>query len=51
MNNQVKRYGIVVGVDGSAPSNAAVRWAAHDAALRNIPLTLVATSRSTSARG
>ena len=36
-----KRYGIVVGVDGSAASNAAVVWAAHDAALRNIPLTLV----------
>jgi nucleotide-binding universal stress UspA family protein len=33
--------GILVGVDGSAAALAAVRWAAHDAALRNVPLTLV----------
>lgn len=33
--------GLVVGVDGSAASNAAVVWAAHDAAMRNVPLTLV----------
>src|ERR1700758_1716204 len=32
---------ILVGVDGSAAALAAVRWAAHDAALRNVPLTLV----------
>jgi len=30
-----------VGVDGSAGALDAVRWAAHDAALRNVPLTLV----------
>lgn len=36
-----KRYGVIAGVDGSAASNAAVRWAAHDAALRNVPLLLV----------
>ncbi|WAC93825.1 universal stress protein [Mycobacterium sp. Aquia_213] len=36
-----KRYGIVVGVDGSAASNFAVCWAARDAAMRRIPLTLV----------
>ena len=41
MSTTVKRYGIVVGVDGSAPSNAAVFWAARDAAMRNVPLTLV----------
>jgi len=35
-----KRYGIVVGVDGSAASNFAVCWAARDAAMRRIPLTL-----------
>ena len=34
-------HGIVVGIDGSPPSDAAVAWAARDAALRNIPLTLV----------
>ena len=41
MSAPVKRYGIVVGVDGSAASNAAVFWAARDAAMRNVPLTLV----------
>jgi nucleotide-binding universal stress UspA family protein len=41
MTTSVKRYGIVAGIDGSAPSNAAVCWAARDAAIRNVPLTLV----------
>ena len=41
MSTTVKRYGLVVGVDRSAPSNAAVFWAARDAAMRNVPLTLV----------
>jgi len=35
------RYGIVVGVDGSAASNAAAFWAAREAAMRQVPLTLV----------
>jgi nucleotide-binding universal stress UspA family protein len=35
--------GLVVGVDGSAASNVAVAWAARDAAMRNVPLTLVHT--------
>ncbi len=33
--------GIVVGVDGSPSANAAIRWAAVDAELRNTSLTLV----------
>jgi nucleotide-binding universal stress UspA family protein len=35
------RGAILVGVDGSAAALVAVRWAARDAALRNVPLTLV----------
>jgi len=38
---QPPRRGILVGVDGSTEALDAVRWAAHDAALRNVPLTLV----------
>ena len=38
---QPPRRAILVGVDGSAEALAAVRWAADDAALRDVPLTLV----------
>ncbi|CAM2993750.1 universal stress protein [Mycobacterium intermedium] len=41
MSTAAKRYGIVVGVDGSAASDAALHWAARDAALRTLSLTLV----------
>lgn len=41
MSATMKPLGIVVGVDGSAASNAAVAWAAGDAAIRHIPLSLV----------
>jgi nucleotide-binding universal stress UspA family protein len=41
MSASLKRYGIVVGVDGSAASDFAVCWAAHEASMRHIPLTLV----------
>ena len=41
MINSVTRPGIVVGVDGSSTAQAAVRWAARDAAMRDVPLTLV----------
>jgi nucleotide-binding universal stress UspA family protein len=37
----IKRYGIVVGADGSAASDFAVCWAAHDASIRHVPLTVV----------
>lgn len=33
--------GVVVGVDGSAASASAVRWAAREAELRNLPLAVV----------
>ena len=35
------RLGIVVGVDESPAAKVAVQWAARDAELRKIPLTLV----------
>jgi nucleotide-binding universal stress UspA family protein len=41
MSAPVKPLGIVVAVDGSPASNAATCWAARDAAMRNIPLTVV----------
>jgi len=49
MSAHTTRHGIVVGVDGSAPSNAAVAWAARQAALRNIPLSVVCVSAPTAA--
>jgi nucleotide-binding universal stress UspA family protein len=41
MSAPVKNHGIVVAVDGSPASNAAVCWAARDAAMKNVPLTVV----------
>ena len=41
MSQQVKHLGIVVAVDDSPASNAATCWAAREAAMRNLPLTVV----------
>lgn len=48
MSSTAAYSGIVVGVDGSAASVAAVRWAAHSAAMRRVPLTLVHMMTATS---
>lgn len=50
MVNRGTHLGIVVGVDGSPGSMIAVRWAAQDAALRGVPLTLVHAARTRSQR-
>ena len=41
MSKLTTHPGVVVGVDGSPGSMFAVQWAARDAELRNVPLTLV----------
>lgn len=41
MSAPAKELGVVVAVDGSAASNVAASWAANDAAMRNVPLTVV----------
>jgi nucleotide-binding universal stress UspA family protein len=41
MSDRVSHCGIVVGVDGSAASTAAMRWAADEAIMRGLPLSVV----------
>jgi len=41
MSTPAAHRGIVVGVGGSPPSKVAVDWAARDAAMRNVALTVV----------
>ncbi|MFZ1178336.1 MAG: universal stress protein [Mycobacterium sp.] len=41
MSSDIGDPGIVVGIDGSPDSNAAMRWAVREATMRNVALTLV----------
>jgi nucleotide-binding universal stress UspA family protein len=41
MSNRSAHGGIVVAVDGSAFSTMAVRWAAREAGMRNVPLSII----------
>jgi len=41
MASEIRDPGIVVAVDGSPDSNAAMRWAVREATMRNVALTLV----------
>jgi len=47
MASQATRYGIIVGVDGSPASDSAVAWAADDAAMHGVPLTLMRVENPT----
>lgn len=41
MIKSASEFGILVGIDGSPESDAAIRWAAHEAELRHLPVTLM----------
>ena len=41
MPERLTRLGILVGVDGSSCSKTAARWAAGEAVMRGVPLTIV----------
>ncbi|OBG93773.1 universal stress protein [Mycobacterium sp. E3251] len=41
MNAEAKKYGVLVCVDGSAASDAAVAWGTREAIMRDLPITLM----------
>lgn len=41
MSEVATKYGILVGVDGSVESDAAIRWATREAMMRDAPITLM----------
>jgi len=46
MSQRTPHHGVVVGTDGSPSSHTAVRWAAREAAMRRVPLTVVHVAAS-----
>ena len=51
MSTPTTHRGILVGVDGSPPSKVAVDWAAREASMRNLPLTIIYVAPSAMAPG
>ncbi len=41
MSKATEKYGVLVCVDGSAASDAAIAWGAREAAMRDLPITLL----------
>jgi nucleotide-binding universal stress UspA family protein len=50
MSTSPTHHGILVGVDGSPPSKVAVDWAAREAAMRGIPLSIIHVIQSPAVR-
>ena len=46
MSKRISHHGVVVGTDGSPSSRVAVQWAAREAVMRNVPLTVVHVAAS-----
>ena len=48
MSKRISHHGVVVGADGSPSSRVAVQWAAREAVMRHVPLTVVHVAASLS---